>query len=152
MVDLKRDLYFKSEFVNPTQLLINYLDAVGGRAEYNNLFLALSKIENFLNKKNIRTNLVFRGCRSDGNIRGETISNELWYWISNGFIKEVYERDKNYGDKAKENIIILEFTEKARNLLSHENIKSQINWNLPDSTEKILKDAISSAISNVFEK
>ncbi len=51
MVDLKRDLYFKSEFVNPTQLFINFLDVARGRVENNILILALNKDINLFNKK-----------------------------------------------------------------------------------------------------
>lgn len=140
MENLDKNLISKSNYVSPTQLLLNYFDNVGGRVEYNNLFLALDMVVNSLNKENIRTNVFFRGCRSDGNIRGVTISNELWYWVSNGFIKEVHEGDEDVDDEFKKNIFFLEFTDKAKILLSH------------DIIEEILKKTISSTVSIISKK
>ncbi len=147
----KEGLNLKGNSITPTQLLLNYLCAVGGKEEYNKLLLALDEIVVSLNKKHVRNNVVFHGCRTNGNIRGETISNELWYWISNGFIKERYENYEDI-DKSIKSKLYLEFTEKANNLLCQKNIENQFNRNLPKKLREFLNQIIHSTISSISEK
>ena len=119
--------------INPTQLLFNYLYATGGKTEYAKLFSDLDEIVIALKNEKIKSTMVFHGCRKDGNIRGETISNELWYWVSNNFIEHMHEREK----------IILKFSDKIK-----PEIQQRINWNLSEKTISILKDVIAKKISN----
>lgn len=123
----------ESVSINPTQLLFNYLYATGGKTEYARLFSDLDEIVIALKNEKIKSNVVFHGCRTDGNIRGETISNELWYWVSNNFIDHKHEREK----------IILEFSDKIK-----PEIRQHINWNLSEKTISILNDVITKKISD----
>ncbi len=121
--------------INPTQLLFNYLYAVGGQTEYEKLFSDLDEIVIALKNENIKSTVVFHGCREDGNIRGQTISNELWYWISNNFIEHKHKREK----------IFLKFSDKIK-----PEIQQNINWNLSEKTISILNDIIAKIISNLL--
>ncbi len=123
----------ESVIINPTQLLFNYLYATGGKTEYEKLFSDLDEIVIALKNEKIKSTVVFHGCRVDGNIRGETISNELWYWISNNFIEHIHRKEK----------IFLKFSEKIK-----PEIQQHINWNLSEKTISILNNVIAKKISN----
>ena len=140
MNELNDSMPPEDKFINPSQLLLNYLCLVGGRQDYDKLLLALEEISISLNKKKVIRNIVFHGCRKDGNIRGETISNELWYWVSNGFISQ---------KSSEENKILIEFTEKATNLFCEENLDSDINQSLSNQTKTILRETINSTIDSM---
>lgn len=140
MNEINDSMPSESKFINVSQLLLNYLCLVGGRQDYDKLLLALDEIVISLNKKKAIRNIVFHGCRKDGNIRGETISNELWYWISNGFINQ---------KSIEENKILIEFTEKARILFCKEKLDSEINQSLSNQTKMILRETINSTIDSL---
>ncbi len=142
MNELNNSMPSENKFINASQLLLNYLCLVGGRQDYDKLLLALDEIFISLNKKKVIGNIVFHGCRKDGNIRGETISNELWYWISNGFINQ---------KSVEENKILVEFTEKARILFCKEKLDSEINQSLSNQTKMILRETINSTIDSLSE-
>lgn len=142
MNEINDSMPSENKFINASQLLLNYLCLVGGRQDYDKLLLALDEIFISLNKKKAIRNIVFHGCRKDGNIRGETISNELWYWISNGFINQ---------KSVEENKILIEFTEKARILFCKENLDSEINQSLSNQTKMILRETINSTIDSLSE-
>ena len=120
--------------INPTQLLFNYLYAAGGQTEYDKLYSDLEQIVIALKDKNIKSTAVFHGCRVDGKIRGQTISNELWYWISNKFIEHKHEREK----------IFLKFSDKIK-----PEVQQNINWNLSENTISILKNVMAKIIFNL---
>ena len=139
MNELNDSIQSEDKTINASQLLLNYLCLVGGSQDYDKLLLALDEISISLNKKKVIRNIVFHGCRKDGNIRGETISNELWYWRSNGFISQkISEEDK----------ILIEFTEKAKNLFCEERLDSEINQSLSNQTQRILRETIKSTIDS----
>ena len=140
MNELNDSISSEDKFINPSQLLLNYLCLVGGSQDYDQLLLALNDISISLNKKKVIRNIVFHGCRKDGNLRGETISNELWYWRSNGFISQ---------KSSEENKILIGFTEKAKNLFCKERLDSEINQNLSNQTKTILRETIYSTIDNL---
>ncbi len=140
MNELNDSMPSENKFINASQLLLNYLCLVGGRQDYDKLLLALDEIFISLNKKKAIRNIVFHGCRKDGKIRGETISNELWYWISNGFINQ---------KSIEENKILIEFTEKARILFCKEKLDSEINQSLSNQTKMILRETINSTIDSL---
>lgn len=142
MNELNDSISSEDKFINPSQLLLNYLCLVGGSQDYDKLLLALNDISISLNKKKVIRNIVFHGCRKDGNIRGETISNELWYWRSNGFISQ---------KSSEENKIIIEFTEKASVLFCEEKLNSNINQSLSNQTQRILRETIKYTIDSSSE-
>ncbi|MHA1313359.1 MAG: hypothetical protein ACTSRB_05605 [Candidatus Helarchaeota archaeon] len=144
----KKDKNLNKKNISPTQLFINYFDSVGGNKEYNRLFSDLNLISGLLRKKNIQTNLIFRGCSQDNNIWGETISGEIWYWVSNGFIKKEFEEKKNDQKGTINKVMVLKYTDTGRGYFNKSVIDSEINWNLPEQTKKTLNETISSVINS----
>ena len=113
------------------QLLFNYLSLSGGSVEYNALLRDLWEITIILEKKNVHCPMVFHGCLKDGNVRGETVSNELWYWVSNGFIEPEH-------DGAE---ILLKCSDKMSS-----DMYQRINWNLSDDVVSVLRIVMKSII------
>jgi len=140
MNELNNSIPSEDKIINASQLLLNYLCLVGGRQDYDKLLLALEEISISLNRKKLIRIIDFNGFRKDGNIRGETISNELWYWVSNGFISQ---------KSSEENKILIEFTEKGTNLFCEENLDSDINQSLTNQTKTILRETINSTIDSM---
>ena len=108
------------EKVTPTQLLLNYMNAVEGREDSKKLFFSMYVIANGLDKKNIHTSVFFRGCLDKKEIYSEILSNELWYWRSNELIKDSKDSFINY----------IEYTEKGKGLFMDEKFKTKLNLNL----------------------
>ena len=113
--------------INPTQLLFNYLYVSGGKTEYNRILRDLLEIAIALKNENIKSTAVFHGCRKDGNVRGKTVDDELWYWISNEFIQREYDNEK----------IILSCSSKI-----NPDVYQCMNWNLSGKIISILRDLL----------
>ncbi len=133
--------------ITPTQLILNYLCVVGGREDYNSLLFALKHIFLKLHKLKLMKGIEFYGCKENKSLRSNTISNELWYWISNGFISQEEGLGKN-----KNSVIIIKFTKKAIDYFCKGKIDNHINYNLSNRSKIILKDLINSVYQIFIKK
>ncbi len=115
--------------VIPTQVFLNYMNIAGGEEKEDKLLVCLYDIQEDLRRFNIRTDIVFRGNRKNRDLFSDTISDELWYWRSNGFIEEDEEH--------------IRFSEKGKIYFASESkIDDGVNWNLNDNVKSILKETI----------
>ncbi|MHA1757819.1 MAG: hypothetical protein ACTSVV_13670 [Promethearchaeota archaeon] len=144
----KKDKNSNKKNISPTQLFLNYFDSVGGNREYNRLFSDLNLISRSLRRNDIQTNLIFRGCSKDNNVWGETISGEIWYWVSNGFMKKEFEKKKNDQTGILNNVIVLKYTDVGKDYFNKNIIDSEINWNLPEEIKQTLNETILDVINS----
>lgn len=128
----------RHDVVEPTHLLLNYLTiyfTTSGREEIESkkLMNDLSKINENLWERGIKTNVFFRGPYF-GEYRSELIDDRLGPFTNTGII----ERRKHSR--------VYAYTEEGKKLLDNDYLDKQFNWDLDDDTLKCLKEEIKKVI------
>ena len=136
------------EKVNLTQLILNFLSRYQKKIECDTFEDIIINIKKLMDNKEVtRQNLSTLGqnCTNNpGLIHDQSLSNELWYWISNDYIK------KQYGSEDPSEIEkpFLKLTPKAKERIP-DLLEQTINWNLSEETKSSLDETIDLIISQM---
>nr|WP_320160780.1 hypothetical protein [uncultured Methanoregula sp.] len=123
--------------VTPMPVVLSYF-AENGRGTRTDITRAVFKVASKLSKTNIRMDAVFRGnlsTSSKGVLTSETVDSELYFWLSNDFLKECEISDSNdicyevNSSKSFDNYRIENLSKRL----------NEINWNEPTEKQTFLK-------------
>jgi hypothetical protein len=84
--------------------------------------------------------LYFQGCIEENRLQSDSLSNELWYWLSNDFL-ELKEEAEPDGNCFK----MIKFTEKGRHFFTNGHIGSEIQ----PSTQKVLDQELDAILEEM---